>query len=72
MQNFDIKELDKIAKSTVAALEMGKNQIYDIYEAARNEMEHVKRDVERIKQETINIIFTVDELEKKNGALDLS
>ncbi|VBB09902.1 histidine kinase [Lucifera butyrica] len=65
MKNFDVKMLDTIVKQTMEAVEKGKNQIFDIYEAARQEMENVKRDVERVKQETINIIFQVDELEKK-------
>ncbi len=65
MENLDVKALDKIVKNTIAAVEMGKTQIYDIYEAARGEMENVKKDVERIKQETIDIIFKVDEFEKR-------
>ncbi|MBP2626273.1 MAG: DegS sensor signal transduction histidine kinase [Firmicutes bacterium] len=65
MVKLDIKTLDGIVKKTIAAVEMGKNQIYEIYEAARNEVENVKKDVERIKQEMIDVIFKVDELEKK-------
>ncbi|QDR83256.1 sensor histidine kinase [Sporomusa termitida] len=65
MKNLDVKILDKIVKGTVAAVEKSKSQIFDIYEAARGETEHVRRDVERIKQETAEIIFKVDELERK-------
>jgi len=65
MENLDIKTLDAIIKKTIAAVEMGKNQIYEIYEVARNEVENVKKDVERIKQETIDVIFKVDDLEKQ-------
>jgi two-component system sensor histidine kinase DegS len=65
MKNFDINDLDKIVKTTIAAVEQGKTQIFDIYEAARNEVENIKKDVERTKQETVAIIFTVDDLEKK-------
>jgi len=65
MENLDTNTLDAIVKKTIAAVEMGKNQIYEIYEAARNEVENVKKDVERIKQETIDVIFKVDELEKQ-------
>ena len=71
MQNFEIKTLDKIVKDTIAAVEAGKNQIYDIYEAARGEMDNIKKDVERVKQETIDVIFKVDELEKKERRLRL-
>lgn len=59
------KVLDKIVKQTIAAIEKGKSQIFDIYEAARNEMENVKKDVERVKQQTADIIFKVDELERR-------
>lgn len=65
MESFEVNTLDKIIKNTITAVELGKTQIYDIYEAARNEMEHIKKDLERIKQETIDIIFQVDELGKK-------
>ena len=65
MQNIEIKALNEIVTNTIAAVELGKTQIYDIYEAARNEVENVKKDVERIKQETIDIIFKVDELERQ-------
>lgn len=62
---MDVKELDKIVKNTLSAVEKGKTQIFEIYEAARNEMENVNKDVERVKQEAIYIIFHVDDLEKK-------
>jgi len=65
MENLGTKTLDTIIKDTITAVENSKSQIYEIYEAARNEMEHVKKDLERIKQETIEIIFKVDELEKR-------
>ncbi|MEG6585243.1 sensor histidine kinase [Dendrosporobacter sp. 1207_IL3150] len=65
MADLDLKALDKIIKNTLSAVEKSKTQIFEIYEAARNEMENVKKDVEKVKQETINVIFLVDELEKK-------
>lgn len=65
MVQVDIRILDKIAKQTILTIEKSKSQIFDIYEAARNEMENVKRDAERIKQETADIIIKVDELERK-------
>ncbi|MCE5285675.1 MAG: sensor histidine kinase [Pelosinus sp.] len=65
MQILEMKVLDKIVKNTMAAIEKSKSQIYDIYEAARNEVEKIKRDVERVKQESADTIFLVDELEKK-------
>lgn len=65
MNNINISDLDKIVKTTIDAVEKGKTQIFDIYEAARNEVENIKKDVERTKQETVAIIFIVDDLEKK-------
>ncbi len=65
MNNINISDLDKIIKTTIDAVEKGKTQIFDIYEAARNEVENIKKDVERTKQETVAIIFIVDDLEKK-------
>lgn len=61
----DVKMLDKIVKDTLVAIEKSKSQIFDIYESARNEMENVKKDVERVKQKTADTIFAVDELEKR-------
>ena len=59
------KELDQIVKSTIDAVEKSKGQIFDIYEASRREMEHLQRDVERLKQQTAEIIFKVDDIEKR-------
>lgn len=63
--NIDVKTLDKIIKNTIAAVEKGKAQIFDIYEAASSEMENVKKDLERVKQGAADIIFHVDGLEKR-------
>lgn len=65
MQNLDTQTLDKIVKKTIESIENSKSQIFDIYEAAKNELENVKKDVEKVKQETVEVIFQVDELEKK-------
>ena len=59
------KELDQIVKGTIEAVEKSKGQIFDIYEASRREMEHLQRDVERLKQQTAEIIFKVDDIEKR-------
>ena len=59
------KELDQIVKKTIGAVEQSKGQIFDIYEAARREMEHMQRDVERLKQQTGEIIFKVDDIDKR-------
>jgi len=64
MVNVDIKTLDKIVKQTLASIRGSRSQIYEVYEAARDELESVKRDVERVKRETADVIFKVDELER--------
>ena len=64
IQDVDIKTLDKIVKNTISSIRDGRGQIYDVYEMAREEMENVKRDVERVKNETAEIICKVDELER--------
>jgi two-component system, NarL family, sensor histidine kinase DegS len=65
MAELDTKALDDIIKSTLEAVENGKSQIYDVYEAARNEMDNVQRDVEKAKKEIIAVIFKVDELDRR-------
>lgn len=64
----DVKgmSLDEIISRTAAIIQQNKAQIFDIYEAARKEMESVKRSVERIKQDMAEMIFTVDDLENKD------
>ena len=66
MQNLDVKILDKIVKNTYEAVEKSKEQIFDIYEAARGEMDKLFKDMERVRQETADVIFRVDELEKRD------
>lgn len=64
-KTFDTKALDKIIKQTVAAVERGKSQIFEIYEAARGEMDNIAKDVYAIKQQAVAIICKVDELERR-------
>ena len=64
MKNVDIGTLDKIVKKTISSIRDSRGQIYDVYEMARDELETVKRDVERIKEETAAVIKRVDELER--------
>lgn len=63
MEQLDVKYLDKIIKDTVKAVEASKHQIFDIHEAAKNELDNVRRDVEKVKQEMSRIIVYVDRLE---------
>jgi two-component system sensor histidine kinase DegS len=61
---LDSKNIDKILRKTLSAIETGKKQIYEIAEAARNEYERLLEDVERIKTETDEMIQQVDQLER--------
>ena len=72
-KNLDLKLLDKVIKDTVDAMEKGKEQIYDIYEAAESEVLHVAKDIDKIREETNKIIVKVDLLEKakKKARADL-
>lgn len=65
IQNIDIKTLDKIIKKTIASIRDSRGQIYEVYEMARDELENVRRDVERVKNEAAELIQKVDELERK-------
>ena len=64
IKELDSKTLDKIVKKTLASIYDSRGQIYDVYEMARDELENVKRDVDRVKNETATIIYKVDELER--------
>ncbi len=65
IQGIDVKTLDKIIKKTISSIRDSRGQIYEVYEMARDELENVKRDVERVKNETAEIIQRVDELERQ-------
>ncbi len=65
IQGIDVKTLDKIIKKTISSIRDSRGQIYEVYEMARDELENVKRDVERVKNETAAVIERVDELERK-------
>ncbi|MBP1763374.1 MAG: degS [Firmicutes bacterium] len=65
MANVDAKMLDTVVKQTISAVEKGKTQIYDIYEAANKELNKIKQQYEALKQRTAETIARVDALEKK-------
>jgi two-component system sensor histidine kinase DegS len=66
------KILDKIVKQTIAAVEKGKMQIFEICETSRSEMESVRKELEAIRQKTADTIVKVDDLEKKERAARLT
>jgi len=65
IQNIDVKMLDKIIKKTISSIRDSRGQTYEVYEMARDELDNVRRDLERLKKETTEIIRKVDELERK-------
>lgn len=65
MCDLDEKTLDNIIKETIHAMENGKTQIFEIYEAACNEVRNVRKDIEQLKKMAEEIIDKVDAHEKK-------
>lgn len=64
LDKLSAKSLDRILKNTVDTIETNKSQIFDIYEAARTEVEASRKMLEDIKLLTGKTIDTVDMLEK--------
>ena len=64
MDKLSAKSLDRILKNTVETIETNKTQIFDIYEAARTEVEASKQTLAELKALTQQTIETVDTLEK--------
>lgn len=65
---FDINALDRIVKETLEAIERSKNQLYDIAENSRLEVQRVNQELAEVKNEVTEIIKQVDKkayLEKK-------
>lgn len=59
-----VKMLNDVLKNTVRTIEESKGQIYEIYEAARREVENARAELEEIRQRTVVTIEMVDQLEK--------
>ncbi len=62
------RSLEKVVTETLAAVEKGKNQIYDIAENTRSEAERVKRELEEIHRQVMTTIDKVDYLERREKA----
>lgn len=65
MKNLSEKTLDKIIKDTIEAMENGKTQIFEIYEAAQTEVKNVRGDIELLKKQVAVIIQKVDQKGKE-------
>ena len=60
----DDKSLGRILRNTIDTIESSKSQIFDIYEAARSEVEATQKNLEELKKQALQIIAKVDCLEK--------
>lgn len=59
-----VNMLNVVLKNTVKTIEESKGQIYEIYEAARREVDNARTELEEIRQQTAMTIEMVDQLEK--------
>lgn len=64
-ERLSLKELDRIIKDTLLAVEHGKEQIYLIAESARGEYGRVQADAATAKEEASQLVREVDSLELK-------
>ncbi len=62
------KKLQEILHSMVAGIEGSKAQLFDVYEAARREVETSKVNLEEVRRQTQDVIDEVDSLEKEEQA----
>lgn len=58
------KVLKNILRDTVMSIEKNKNQVFDIYENAKSEVDNIKRELDEIRLVTNQTIAHVDELVK--------
>jgi len=59
----DAKQIKRIVEKTLETIEKSKNEIYDIVENARAEVERVKLRLKEIQEKTASVIDEVDKLE---------
>ncbi len=67
MHNYkvDLAKLDEIIKRTIDAIDVSKNEIYDIAESARRECKRLEEELQYIKNQIGELVNTVDNLEKE-------
>jgi len=68
IEEFSEKTLNYILRETVDAMENSKTQIFDIYEGARSEVEHIQKDIKEVKEKVYEVIEKVDRLEVEEQA----
>lgn len=62
----DINYLDNVLDSTIEAVEKGQNEIFNIFEYAKQECEQLKKNIEKVKREVSEMIDNVEILEKSD------
>ncbi|RKO66176.1 sensor histidine kinase [Desulfofundulus salinus] len=60
---FDISALDRVIKDTLAAMENGKSQIFEIAEATQIECNRIQQELQQVIEELRKTIDQVDDLE---------
>ena len=56
------KQLQNVLQSMVAGIEGSKSQLFDIYEAARREVESSRKTLDEVRRQTREVIDEVDSL----------
>ncbi len=65
VNTIDLKTLDNIIKQTVGEIEKSRSNITEIAENAREERDNIQKELGRLKQELMDTIDEVDQLQKK-------
>ena len=60
---LDLKHLDAVVEETIIAVEQGREQIVAIIELGSSEVERIRAEYERLKEEMVAIITEVDKME---------
>lgn len=58
-------EIDNIIRKTIEIVEKGQKDLFDITEHARQDLESIKKELERLKEQSLQIIQEVDRLTKE-------
>lgn len=61
---LDIKRMNEIIEKTVAAIDEGRQEIFDIAENARKECERIKNELDDLHERILTMINSVDRLER--------
>ncbi|KJS21764.1 MAG: hypothetical protein VR72_08900 [Clostridiaceae bacterium BRH_c20a] len=67
-KNSVVPSLEEIIEETITAIENSKNQIFDIAENARIEMERILQKLESVKQKVIEVINELERIERLEKA----